>query len=168
MLQTASYASARSRTVTGISSAMVVGWALPGRATTNAICPEGDPWRDQIRSVAMIVVGGGGICTGTLINNCAQDGTPYFLTANHCLPGNLNVSTWVFRFNWDSPVCGANQNGPTTQTVSGATLLANSGNTDVALLQLNSTPPSNYNVYYSGWDRSGVPHQSDRHPPSRW
>ncbi|MBK9513264.1 MAG: trypsin-like peptidase domain-containing protein [Flavobacteriales bacterium] len=132
------------------------GLGTSGACNNNVICPEGDPWRDQIRSVAMIVVGGGGICTGTLINNCAQDGTPYFLTANHCLPGNLNVSTWVFRFNWDSPVCGANQNGPTTQTVSGATLLANSGNTDVALLQLNSTPPSNYNVYYSGWDRSGV------------
>ena len=132
------------------------GLGTSGACNNNVICPEGDPWRDQIRSVAMIVVGGGGLCTGTLINNCAQDGIPYFLTANHCLPGNLNVSTWVFRFNWDSPVCGANQNGPTNQTVSGAALLANSGATDVALLRLNSTPPSNYNVYYSGWDRSGT------------
>jgi hypothetical protein len=127
-----------------------------GSCNNNVICPEGDPWRDQIRSVAMIVVNGSGICTGTLINNCAANGTPYFLTANHCLPGNLNVSTWVFRFNWDSPVCGSNQNGPTTQTVSGASLLVNSAGTDVALLQLNSTPPASYNVYYSGWDKSGV------------
>ncbi len=127
-----------------------------GSCNNNVICPEGDDWRDQIRSVAMIVVSGNGICTGTLINNCAADGTPYFLTANHCLPGNLNVSTWVFRFNWESPVCGSNQNGPTNQTVSGATLLANSAGTDVALLQLNSTPPPSYNVFYSGWDRSGT------------
>lgn len=127
-----------------------------GTCNNNVICAEGDPWRDQIRSVAMITVSGSGICTGTLINNCAQNGTPYFLTANHCLPGNLNVSTWVFRFNWDSPTCTPTTNGPTNQTVSGASLLANSGGTDVALLQLNSTPPSNYNVYYSGWDRSGV------------
>ncbi|MBL7951050.1 MAG: trypsin-like peptidase domain-containing protein [Flavobacteriales bacterium] len=127
-----------------------------GTCNNNVICPEGDPWRDQIRSVAMITVSGSGICTGTLINNCAQNGTPYFLTANHCLPGNLNVSTWVFRFNWQSGSCASDLNGPTNQTVSGATLLANSAGTDVALLQLNSTPPSTYNVYYSGWDRSGT------------
>lgn len=127
-----------------------------GACNNNVICPEGDPWRDQIRSVAMIVVSGSGICTGTLINNCAQDGTPYFLTANHCLPGNLNVSTWVFRFNWDSPTCSPTTNGPTNQTVSGATLLAHGTGSDYALLQLASTPPSNYNVYYSGWDRSGT------------
>ena len=126
-----------------------------GACNNNVICPEGDPWRDQIRSVAMITVNGSGICTGTLINNCASDGTPYFLTANHCLPGNLNVSTWVFRFNWDSPSCSQNQNGPTNQTVSGATVLAHSGGSDVGLLRLNSTPPSSYNVYYSGWDKSG-------------
>lgn len=126
-----------------------------GACNNNVICPEGDPWRDQIRSVAMIVVSGSGICTGTLINNCAQNGTPYFLTANHCLPGNLNVSTWVFRFNWDSPTCSPTTNGPTSQTVSGATLLAHGTGSDFALLQLASTPPPNYNVYYSGWDRSG-------------
>ncbi len=54
-----------------------------GSCNNNVICPEGDNWRDQIRAVAMITVGGSGICTGTLLNNCAQDGTPYFLTANH-------------------------------------------------------------------------------------
>ena len=122
-----------------------------GSCNNNVICPEGDPWRDQIRSVAMIVVNGSGYCTGTLINNCASNGTPYFLTANHCLGGN--VSTWVFRFNWDSPTCSPTTNGPTNQTVSGATQLANSATSDVALLQLNSTPPASYNVYYSGWDK---------------
>ncbi|MEO8588085.1 MAG: trypsin-like peptidase domain-containing protein [Flavobacteriales bacterium] len=127
-----------------------------GACNNNVICPEGDNWREQIRAVAMIVVSGSGICTGTLLNNCAQDGTPFFLTANHCLPGNLNVSTWVFRFNWESPVCGSNTNGPTNQTVSGATLLVNSAGSDVALLRLSSTPPAAYNVFYSGWDKSGA------------
>ncbi len=127
-----------------------------GSCNNNVVCPEGTPWADQIRSVAMIVVSGSGICTGTLINNCASNGTPYFLTANHCLPGNLNVSTWVFRFNWNSPTCTPTTNGPTNQTVSGATLLTNSAGSDVALLQLSSAPPAAYNVYYSGWDRSGT------------
>ncbi|MBK6344129.1 MAG: trypsin-like peptidase domain-containing protein [Flavobacteriales bacterium] len=128
-----------------------------GSCNNNVVCPEGDPWDDQIRSVAMIVVGGSGICTGTLLNNCAQNGTPYFLTARHCLPSPVtNVSTWVFRFNWQSSVCNQNLNGPTNQTVSGATHLVNNAGSDVALLQLSSAPPAGYGVYYSGWDRSGT------------
>lgn len=122
-----------------------------GSCNNNVICAVGDAWRAQIRSVAMITVGGNGICTGTLINNCEEDGTPYFLTANHCLGGN---NTWVFRFNWNSPTCIINNNGPTNQTVSGSTLRVNSATTDVALLQLNTTPPASFNVFYSGWDRS--------------
>lgn len=124
-----------------------------GPCNINVICPEGDGWRDQIRSVAMIVAGGSGVCTGSLINNCSQDGTPYFLTANHCLG---NPANWSFRFNWDSPTCTPTANAPTNQTVSGATLLASSAGSDVALLELNSTPPASYGVFYSGWDRSGA------------
>ncbi len=119
----------------------------------NVICPEGDPWRDQIRSVARIVVGGGDWCTGSLINNCANDGTPYFLTANHCMDGD--PATWVFAFNWESSNCATNVNTPMDQTVSGATLLETNPGSDMALLQLNSVPPAAYGVYYSGWDASG-------------
>lgn len=125
-----------------------------GSCNNNVNCPEGDPWRDQIRSVAIIMTGGEGFCTGTLINNCANDGTPYFLTANHCLVGN--VGTWLFRFNWNSPNCTPTTNGPTGQSVSGATLKASNATSDVALLQLNATPPASYNVFYAGWDRSGA------------
>jgi hypothetical protein len=120
----------------------------------NVICPEGDPWRDQIRSVAIITTGGSGFCTGTLLNNCAQDSTPYFLTANHCL--DTDVENWVFRFNWDSPTCTPTQNGPLNQTVANCVLLASSTNTDVAFLQLSSIPPAAYDVFYSGWDKSGA------------
>ena len=126
-----------------------------GSCNNNVICPEGDDWRDEIASVAMITVGGNGLCTGSLINNCANDGTPYFLTANHCTQG-ANVGTWTFRFNWESPTCTPTTNGPTNQTVSGSTLLENNAGSDMALLQLNSTPPENYDVYYSGWDATGT------------
>ena len=92
-----------------------------GPCNINVICPEGDNWRDQIRSVAIITTGGSGFCTGTLLNNCAQDSTPYFLTANHCL--GPDVADWVFRFNWDSPSCDPTEDGPIDQTVSGCILL---------------------------------------------
>ena len=127
------------------------GLGTSGSCNNNVICPEGDPWRDQIRSVAMITVGGQGLCTGQLLNNCANNGTPYFLTANHCLGGS---NTWVFRFNWNSPTCATTTNGPTNNTVSGSTLKTSSAGSDVGLLQLNATPPVSYNVFYSGWDGS--------------
>lgn len=133
---------------------MTKGFGTSGSCNNNVICAVGDNWRNQIRSVAMITVGGQGLCTGTLINNCANDGTPYFLTANHCLGGN---NSWVFRFNWDSPTCTPTTNAPTNQTVSGSTLKANSAGSDVALLQLNSTPPASYDVFYTGWDKSTTP-----------
>lgn len=126
-----------------------------GDCNINVICPEGDDWRDQIRSVAIITVGGSGFCTGTMLNNCAEDGTPYFLTADHCL--DANVTNWVFRWNWESPECEQNLNGPTDQTVSGCELLVNSAGTDVALLRLNTAPPPEYDVFYSGWDKSSTP-----------
>jgi len=125
-----------------------------GDCNINVICPEGDDWRDQIRSVAIITTGGNGFCTGTMLNNCAEDSIPYFLTASHCL--SPDVEEWVFRFNWDSPDCDPTADWPTLQTVSGCVLLASSTNTDMAFLELNDIPPADYNVFYAGWDKSGA------------
>lgn len=126
-----------------------------GPCNNNVICPEGDDWRDQINSVAMIVVNGNGICTGSLLNNTANDGHPYFLTADHCV--GANVSNWVFRFNWQSTTCVGNNVG-TFQTVSGSQLLASGGSADYALLRINngSPIPTSYDPYYAGWDASGA------------
>ena len=57
-------------------------------------------------------------------------------------------------FNYESPGC-TNQDGQTNMTVSGSTLLANSSASDFALLELNESPPDNYNVHFAGWDVSG-------------
>ena len=122
-----------------------------GACNINVNCPEGAPWQTESRSVAIIVEGGWGACTGALINNTANDGTPYFLTANHCLgnPGN-----WVFYFNHESATCNGTT-GPTNQSVSGATTLVSNGSSDFALLELSSVPPASFNVQYAGFDASG-------------
>ncbi len=125
----------------------------------NVICPEGDDWRPEIRSVALILAGGG-TCTGTLLNNCNNDSIPYFLTANHCLLGGTPPDAWVFRFNWDSPTCDPTENAPTDQTVSGSTQLVANPGSDLLFLQLNSQPPAEFDVTYSGWDASGTPPDS--------
>lgn len=126
-----------------------------GACNNNSICPVGDDWRDQINSVAMIVVNGNGICTGALVNNTANDGQPYFLTANHCLGGS--VATWVYRFNWQSTTCATNNAGA-FDTVGGGTLLASGGAADYALLRINNGNPipTSFNPYYAGWDATGV------------
>lgn len=125
-----------------------------GPCNNNVVCPEGAPWQDQIRASAMNLVNGNTWCSGALVNNTCQDGTPYYLTANHCLSGS--VASWVFRFNYESPTCTPSADGPYNFTVSGATLRANNGSSDFALLELSSAPPSTYNVFYAGWDRSGT------------
>jgi lysyl endopeptidase len=133
------------------------GFGDSGACNINVICPEGDDWRDQIRSVALVNTGGG-FCTGTLINNCALNGIPYFLTADHCL--GSPTENWIFRFNWDSPICDPTEDQPILMTISGAETLVNSPNTDVALLELFEVPPIEYDVHYSGWDISPNPAES--------
>ena len=122
-----------------------------GDCNINVNCPEGATWQTEKRSVALILAGGG-ICTGALINNTSNDGTPYFLTANHCLG---NPQNWVYRFNFESANCNGN-NGPTNQSVSGGSLLVSSAQSDFALLELSQTPPASYDVQYAGWDASGA------------
>ena len=120
-----------------------------GECNINVNCPEGATWQCEKRSVALIVQGGFAVCTGALVNNTAQDGTPLFLTANHCLGGN--VGNWTFYFNHETEGCEGNT-GPTNQSVSGAELLVSSGASDFGLLLLDETPPEDYNVFYAGWD----------------
>ncbi|WP_127844779.1 T9SS type A sorting domain-containing protein [Psychroflexus aestuariivivens] len=133
-----------------------------GACNQDVDCPVGSDFEDtknQLKkSVGMVVVGGSGACTGTLINNTNNDETPYFLTANHCLGGNIGA--WAFRFNWRSPnpQCATfsnSQNGVFDQTVSGATLRANNAKSDMALVEITAPLQPNWDLVWAGWDRSG-------------
>lgn len=115
------------------------------------------------KSVAMIVAGGG-LCTGALINNTNNNGTPYFLTANHCYENPItgstsNPSQWSFRFNWIStnPSCASTSNSTTNityHTVSGAQLKAHRAESDFCLLQITGPIDDEWDLVYAGWDRS--------------
>jgi len=126
------------------------GFGSSGSCNNNVNCPVGDDWQEQSAGVAMILTSGGSrICSGSLINNVEEDLTPYFLTANHCLGGH---SAWVFMFKYESPSC-SNVNGPTSYTLSGSTLLANSSTSDFALLLLDEEPPEEWETFFNGWNR---------------
>lgn len=126
-----------------------------GSCNINVACPLGIDWQDQIRAVTLIVVGGIAACTGALVNNTAENGIPYYLTANHCTPNDNNYNNWIFYFNHQTANCVGNS-GPTNQTITGATFRAKNSGSDFALIELNSTPPANFNVFYSGWDRNNI------------
>ncbi|MEZ4755405.1 MAG: trypsin-like peptidase domain-containing protein [Flavobacteriales bacterium] len=134
------------------------GFGDSGECNINVICPDADDWRDEIRTVAIITTGGNGFCTGTLMNNCAGDSIPYFLTAHHCL--SADVEDWVFRFNWESPVCDPSENAPIDQTVAGCELLVDNVGTDMAFLRLSSIPPPAYNANWAGWDKRDIAPES--------
>jgi PKD repeat protein len=126
-------------------------------------CPEGKRYQKQKNSVARILLREGNNlywCTGSLINDTRNDGTPYFLTANHCGSGSSasDYNRWVFYFNYESPDCSRPSTEPPKHTLSGAKLLAstdyNTGS-DFKLLLLNKKVPLDYKPYFNGWDRSG-------------
>ncbi len=105
--------------------------AKRGSCNINVVCPQGDPWRDQIRSVARYTVsceGGSAtcLCTGQLVNNTAQDLTPYFLTAQHCIEQTSAAPTVVAYWNYQSPECDDIAGGNLSQNQSGSTLIASS------------------------------------------
>jgi len=124
-----------------------------GDCNIDVLCPLGVGWENEVKSVAMIV-SGGGLCTGALVNNTANDGTPYFLTADHC---GHNAS-WSFQFNWISPgpscATTANSTNGTYDEINGSQERASNSGSDFALFELNSTPPASYGIFYAGWDKS--------------
>jgi len=103
----------------------------------------------------MLVVNGNGFCSGSLVNNTSNDGTPYVLTANHC-SGSNNFSSWVFWFNWQSATCENPASSPAYNSVSGSVLISRYATSDFCLVQMNQTPPEEYNVFYAGWSKEGI------------
>ncbi len=128
----------------------------------NINCPEGNNWRRQQRGIARILFREGAswyFCTGSLVNNTAQDGTRYFLTAEHC-GGDASAAdrnVWQFIFRYERPDC-TNSWGPINAShITGCTLVSKGqllGGSDFQLVTLNSAVPRSHLPYYNGWDRS--------------
>lgn len=129
-----------------------------GACNIDVICPEGDPWRDQIRATARIIISGMFLCSAQLVNNTAEDDTPYLLSAQHCIENSSQASSVVAYWNYESPECGLLAGGSLTQNQSGASLAALwewRFGSDFALVVLDEQPDPLFNVYYSGWDATG-------------
>lgn len=119
--------------------------------------------------VVGLIVNGTTYCTGSLVNNTSEDGTPYLLTATHCLNNDYDArflanrkydmvaGTIVAFFNYQSPLCSTDIRGPLQMTLASADSLLISERHDITLLRLKDIPPASYQPYYLGWDASATP-----------
>jgi hypothetical protein len=127
-----------------------------GACNIDAVCPQADPWRNELRSVAAYTVNGTWTCTGSLVGNTANNFRNFFLTANHCDLSSDNAASVVVYWNFQSPSCGMLSGGSLAQNQSGAIFRAARADVDMALIELEDVPNPAFNVHYAGWDRSGV------------
>ena len=138
---------------------------VSGSCNIDVACPAGDNWRDQIRSVGAYSRFGTFYCSGSLVNNTANDQKMYFLTANHCGMGGVDAAaSIVVYWNYQNSYCrtpgsaesGANGDGSLAQNQTGATPLASYSTSDFTLLELDDPANEEFNLYWSGWDRRDI------------
>ncbi|WP_265259483.1 trypsin-like serine protease [Verminephrobacter aporrectodeae] len=109
--------------------------------------------RDAVARVRFTENGDTYLCTGTLLNDSLSSGTPYFLTANHCISSQTVADTLQTDWFYRSFACNSyTLSGDATELLGGATLLYASESTDSALLLLNEAPPAG--ALFAGWDAS--------------
>ena len=164
---------------TGFGSQEKINESDPCEVNINC-SPVGDTWQDEKRGVARIYVVEGaqaGWCSGSLVNNTAQDCKPYFLTALHCGVNatTANMNQWKFYFGYEAPSC----TNPTavgtlaSHFITGCLRIAdaadgggNSGS-DFLLVKLGNAnnentiitnlKSANFNAYWNGWNASPTP-----------
>jgi hypothetical protein len=141
----------------------------------NVNCTEGNNYKDEKRGIALVYIIEGqsaGYCSGSLVNNLAQDCKPLFLTALHCgvSTSASDMALWKFYFNYEAVDCSNPTSVGTlfSHYINGCVRLAdsadNGGDTgsDFLLLQLgtlanqvatiNSLRSPSINAYWNGWD----------------
>lgn len=127
----------------------------------NVNCEQGGTLQRQKRGVARIVMfleGDEGTflgyCSGALMNNTAEDQTPYLLTAFHCLVDGFSplYDQWQFDFGYESSNCELPSEEPSAQTIVGCEQMAGEQDSDFLLLKLSRNVPSSFNPYFCGWN----------------
>ncbi|MGY6631531.1 MAG: hypothetical protein ACXIUL_11035 [Wenzhouxiangella sp.] len=141
-----------------------------------ACLSDDDPWNDPRRSVGAYQRSGTFACTGSLVNNTANDQRLLFITARHCITPAQTPSIVVY-WDYEWPTCrrpgaagGTDVNPPDPNlTNSGGTFLASTSNpfggqctapdecSDVFLLELDGEPNEEVELHWAGWDRRPPP-----------
>jgi lysyl endopeptidase len=134
---------------------------LPGSCLENFACNATAENQASGDSTVAVVINNLSQCTGTLVRNVPNDGTPYVLTARHCQssasdggPTGTAVNARVY---WNVvSACGAALGSiysSGAQSQLGATSIVEQQ--DVWLLRL-AAPPVATSAKYAGWDATGA------------
>ncbi len=125
---------------------------------TNINCSAGDDFQTLKKGIIRILVvveEGSGFCTGNLLNNTRQDGTPYVLSAFHCQDGFTPLfDLWRFDFGYETSGCANPNAEPSRQSILGCQRRAGRQENDFILLELFQSVPTSFDPYFLGWDRS--------------
>lgn len=125
-------------------------------------CEIGDPFDIQKKAI-MLIIGeeGDAWCSGTLLNNTAEDKKPYVMSADHCFSHDIGstIGEMAFRFNWKAaePQCPGSTDeigDGTMETSYGAIAMAKNPLTDFFLLKIANPIPEDWDVVFAGWNRS--------------
>lgn len=140
-----------------------IGYA-EGDCHYDVVCPEGNGWRMQAKSVVCITIhcpsdGNDYMCSGAMINNVRQDKTPYVYSADHCLNSDTN-STFKFYFNYQALQCGGNA-GYSNRVANGGVIRCNANLTqsaDFLLLEITGNLSATFrdSIVFAGWDANGA------------
>jgi lysyl endopeptidase len=125
---------------------------VAGECNIDINCEIGGDWYEVKNSVCRIITDGE-ICSGTLINNTAENQLPYVLSAAHCYDSWDLAEVSIYVFNYESPYCGPLDGDP-SNSISGAIMKAQFDSLDFALAELSLVPPPEFRPYFAGWDRS--------------
>ncbi|MEK6373264.1 MAG: trypsin-like peptidase domain-containing protein [Acidobacteriota bacterium] len=109
--------------------------------------------RRAVAQLQFVTSEGGAVCSGGLLNDRNNTGTPYLLTAHHCFSTQSEASSLDAYFDFVSSACNGPFNRSTAPRTHGATLLATSSINDFTFVRLNSAPAGRALL---GWD-SAVP-----------
>ncbi|MEY4904113.1 MAG: hypothetical protein RLZZ292_1928 [Bacteroidota bacterium] len=133
------------------------GFGKSSHCNININCPDGANWQQHKHAavrIMMVLAEGMGWCTGNLMNNTAEDGKPYLLTAFHCKDGYTPLyDYWTFDFNYEFQSCTSSNIEPPVNRLVGCAQRAGRQQSDFLLLELTSAIPTSYTPYFYGWNR---------------
>lgn len=129
----------------------------------NINCSQGLNWQKQKRGVVMLalryhMIGpyyAWNACTGSLVNNTAQDGKPLLLTASHCYISPELANQTILYFNYEFETCRNGTTMPDYKTQTGTNILVNiplQDGGDAVLAEVSGGVPESWHPYYNGWD----------------
>ncbi|GHV08274.1 hypothetical protein FACS1894160_2290 [Bacteroidia bacterium] len=134
---------------------------------------------ENVRATVLLIINGNTMCSGTLMNNTNDDGTPYLLTAVHCFNDKLPISetqehyiersgTIIAFFNYNRSICNSKMKATEEMSLAAAYPRVILEKKDIALLELQDEPPAYFNAYYAGWnvepDGKNAPYTNLHHP----